>query len=373
MADNTININICDKNKLNIDNTKIVIIYHNYCLDGVTGAWVLKKYYIDNNYKLENIELLGQYPQCDNLIDDLKNKQIDFTDNKTYKFVFVDICPNIKNLRDFLNFIEDDDNEHIVEIYDHHESNKSIFIEHKNELETKVSWIFDMNRCGCQIAWDSHFDNSELLNSNTNLNVRPWFIDYVADGDLWKWQLEDGKLIYGILQTNFKSFEKLDFLYEKGDEYFNNEFKSEYLEEARIIHKFKMNRISNYIKKSYPAKFTFTDTNNEKQQYNVVIVECLEYDLVSELGNQLTDIKNDKFNDYPDFVLIIKGYGYDLSKTYNEMETEFWISARSNKKNKPNINLSTITANFGGGGHPQASGFTSTRDKLYNLLYLPLN
>ena len=57
-----------------------------------------------------------------------------------------------------------------------------------------------MNRSGCQIVWDEFMTTPVLGISKP----RPKFIDYIADGDLWKWELPDGKLIYNILQDNFK-------------------------------------------------------------------------------------------------------------------------------------------------------------------------
>lgn len=354
----------------------IIIIYHGKCLDGTTGAWVLQNYFYTNqNINLDNIHLIPQPPQCPNLIKDLEKNSLLINPTNTHMFegyniLFVDVCPSFEVLQQLIQLNQNSGNQSRIEIYDHHESNKNIFKEHLEYLTGNIKWVFCLDKCGCQIVWDEF-----IITENLGISLpRPWFVDYVADGDLWKWELPEGKLIYNILYDNFNNIDKINELFIKGDTYFKNEFRQEYLEPAKIIQNYKQQKINNYANSARHYIFKIDNTHNdETQMYNIWFCQCLEYELVSELGNQLTKkkikikkenntITNTNTDEYdlvsPDFVFIVKGIKYSFNSNVSANDVEFSVSLRSNNNIKPDINVSKIASLFGGGGHPQASGCT---------------
>ena len=331
----------------------IVIVYHNNCIDGISACWATYNYF--NSIKKEgryfNIQYFGLSPQCHDLFEYLEKRNIDIT-KRQYQIIFVDICPCIEILRQLI--IKNTEDSKFI-ILDHHETNKNIFKDNLEELRgNNIYWTFDVNRSGCQIAWDTFHFSPRLRIPEPY----PWFIKYIGDGDLWKFEEPDAKLIYNILGDNFKSVNSLEFL--------NNNtfafFKDKYLKEARIIQNYKNKKLNEYISRASRNTFKHLD-----EIYNCWIINCTDIVLVSELGNRLsltpfninienTDLENndlenntDEILDYPDFVIIIKNI--NLDGTIN-------ISLRSNKDYKPEINVASIASHFNGGGHPQASGCT---------------
>jgi oligoribonuclease NrnB/cAMP/cGMP phosphodiesterase (DHH superfamily) len=362
------------------DNMKVVIVYHGGCLDGIASSWVIQHYFTTiKNKSKEDIILIGMAPQCLNLFQEFKNHGINFEIN-SYNIIFVDICPTIDILLKLIELNKQNGTHSRLEIYDHHITNKEIFKTHFSKLISNITGTFDMERCGCQIAWDE-FMQSPVLGIPA---LRPWFIDYVAEGDLWKWELPDAKLIYGILQDNFKHIDLLDILYQNGYEYFtdNSEFgfKAQYLTKAKHIQEYKQSQIDKHISKSQHHIANITYDDYKVRSYNIWVVECMDIGLCSELGNQLTkkklvpyyfhnnnDIGIDSEKVYPDFVLIIKSIEYNLECEHNT-ELRYGISLRSNKNTKPDINVANIASLYGGGGHPQAAGFDITHKELCNML-----
>lgn len=346
----------------------IIIVYHHNCMDGTAGGWVLKKYFETvKNIPRSNIHMIGQKPQCPDLFKSLSYKNINLGNNDVlYNIIFVDICPNIDILKKLIAYNHTNGYLHRIEIYDHHETNKTLFINYKLELEGFIKYVFDMSRCGCQIAWDEFYNDV----------TRPLFIDYIGQGDLWKFESEESKIIYDIICDNFKTFEKLDWLFQQTDNYFITEniggFRRDYLNKAYIINDYKKLIINKYIESAKSVIFKHSDYNSEgiinTKLYNVWFIHCNYYDIISELGNQLCsksiNIKDIDTPIYPDFVIIVKDFDIDSN---NKLKIN--ISLRSNSYYKPHINVSLIANKYGGGGHPQASGFSILSTELTKLIY----
>lgn len=341
----------------------IVIVYHHNCIDGTAGAWVLKHYFESmEDVEPDSIIFIGQQPQCPELYNYFQNNKINTRSTKTrHKIIFVDICPSIDIIRQLITDNKSNGFMNHIAIYDHHETNKNIFIDYVNELEPYIKYVFDMERSGCQIAWDEFYDNKP----------RPLFIDYIGDGDLWKFKSVSSKLAYNILMRNFTNIDKLESLYQLGDVYFTDKenklrFYKHYLEKEYIIHDYKKNKIQEYINNAKLATWTVHDTlSSSPNQYNIWFVQCTDYDLVSELGNTLCfkDIKLNASNSKPDFIAILKYIKYDSSNTI-----KYEISLRSNNTTKPDINVSTISSIYGGGGHAQASGCSLNHDMFMSTI-----
>lgn len=69
------------------------------------------------------------------------------------------------------------------QILDHHKTAEE-------ELQGLRYCVFDSSRSGAQITWDVIFGGT-----------RPWYVDYVADRDLWKFELDGSKSINAFIMT----------------------------------------------------------------------------------------------------------------------------------------------------------------------------
>ena len=189
---------------------------------------------------------------------------------------------------------------------------------------------FDMNRSGCQMAWDYFFDKQP----------RPFFIDYMGDRDLWTWKLPGSREINTALwELNYidsRDLTKLTELLDKPNE------KLAYLESVgKIIETGNKREIDIGVSNAIEAKM-----NCLNQNYRIWLGGNVNPALRSEFGNVLC-LKPFKDGSVPDF---------SACWQYDPKSDEWWISLRGVESKSPD--LSIITSSLGGGGHKLASGFT---------------
>lgn len=287
-----------------------ICVYHSNCSDGISSAWCIQQKYPDIAY-------IGMKAG-----KDIPNKYLFTYNNKS--IIFVDICPSKISLEYLL------ENAKHITILDHHKTNKDFITKYSNN---KLSVKFDMNLSGCQLSWNYIYPNIE----------RPWFIDYIADRDLWTFKLPNSRLInMALFEFDYINFKGLDKLYKKYNTENEKEkfFENTLLPNIKIINEKNNKIIENTIQRASKAKITINDIT-----YIIWISFSTLGILKSDLGNRLMNIE---FNDdtEPDFVAVVE---------YNFPNDEWWYSLRS-KSDKTDV--SVIAKYFGGGGHPCASGFT---------------
>ena len=302
------------------------IIYHGPCPDGTGGLWCACNYKpIKSRYACK----AGTNP-----VGDYTGKNV----------IFIDICPKIDYLMELVNVAN-----HVV-ILDHHESSKQMILDNEKMLEsvTNLKIEFDMKRSGCQMAWDYFFDNSP----------RPYFIDYMGDRDLWKWELPHSKEINTALwELGYIDSYKLD----KMTELFENskcdtgiEFKSieEMLKDptsklsslksiGELIEEGNKRQIDIGVANALEAQIKFED-----KIYRIWLAGNINPILRSDLGNVLCS-KPFKDGTMPDF---------SACWQFDPKSDEWWISFRGVPSRSPN--LSIIASKYGGGGHSMACGIT---------------
>lgn len=288
-----------------------IVIYHGGCPDGVTSAWIFH-----HIFKGKDIQFLPYaHSQAPPDIDIIREKRVAIVDFSFSKDV-------IEKIIDVVSYLV---------IMDHHASAERELKDFKNPNKN-FEIIFDMKRCGAQIVWD-YF---KPMISEWGYG-RPWFIEYVADRDLWLHELPETREISEVLwfQGYFKgeiSFPKIDTLLygippgivEKG---------AAYLE-------YKKRQISFLIKAAITTKFYCND-----RIFTVRLASCPRH-LRSDVGNILAEAGG------CDFAAL---WSYDFASM------SWWISLRGSEECY--IDLSKIASIFGGGGHPKAAGFTiASRD-----------
>jgi len=144
----------------NIDLSNIdLIIYHDDCPDGLAAVWAVKQRFphadtvgcVYNTFTLDEMIGRARARGC-------VAKAVIVVDFSFRREQLLGACERLQLDK--------------LVVLDHHDSAA-------RDLEGVEDCIFDMSRSGAQMAWDYCFPSTP----------RPAFIDYVADRDLWKWEL----------------------------------------------------------------------------------------------------------------------------------------------------------------------------------------
>ena len=287
------------------------IVYHSPCSDGTASLWAAEHYKSINN----KVACKAGYSPNEEFI----NQNI----------LFVDLCPRT----DYLLKLSRNNNN--IVILDHHKSAYEMIYESEEIKEiNNINTVFDMDRAGCQITWDYFFPDLE----------RPFFIDYIADRDLWKWKLRNSREINATLfEANIIDHTNLQKL---NDLLIDSEIKkNKLITEGEIILRSNKREIEVASKVAIESIF-----NYENNDYKVWLAGNISPGLRSELGNYLLD-KKFKDETLPDFC---------ATWQYFPPKNEWWISLRGNE-NSPD--LSKIAFQLDGGGHKTAAGFTIKNKK----------
>ncbi len=298
-----------------------VVIYHGPCSDGVSALWC-SSYYLKNiGYEFESIQCkAGSDPEGD------------FTGKR---ILFVDLCPSYKFITEKCMVVKK------LTILDHHKSAIDMYHENESALLAidNLEIEMDADRAGCQITWDYFFDHK----------VRPWFINYVGDRDLWRWQLENSKEINAALFENNlidpNNLNKLtELLYDSENK------KNKFIEQGKIILMLQKRELDIGVSKAHVAEF-----KHKEKTYKIWLGGNISMSLRSELGNLLVKKKLPD-GTTPDFAAIW---------FYEPKLNEWWISFRGGDQSP---DLSVIARELDGGGHKSASGASLKNGKtLYDL------
>ena len=277
-----------------------LVLFHKNCPDGFAAAWVLWSESKDSQFVAVDA---GKFPS--NL--EIKDKRI----------LIMDVCPLRHEIQAMIAL-----NAHIT-ILDHHKSNEKEIegLKHENLIV-----VFDMKRSGCQLAWDF-----------LRTTPRPWFLDIIADRDLWKWELTDSKAIGSYLFNLgfYSDWPKMNTLLD-----FKEAEKHLATEVGKALLHVEDRQIESAVADAQLCACTVDD-----KSYKVRLSGCT-HNLASEVGARLSKSKD------CDFAAIWR---------YNASKDEWWISCRA--ATDSDIDLSVICRKLEGGGHPKAAGFTIKNEK----------
>lgn len=275
-----------------------IVLYHANCYDGFCAAWIAKRCLKDA------IFLPVQYGE---------NPPWDLIDN---------------NMVYILDFCYRDHTEEIINrakhltLLDHHETSLNalrkipqgsgfkIIKDSPTNFELQnyeFHIIFNLGQSGARLTAE-YFDHDDH-----------WLINYTEDRDLWKWELKDSKVINNGLRT-----------YEFDFDVWNNIIKEECFQRGKILTDYFDGLVEGAVANA--EEYTLNTPNGEL--YKVRAVNCTMSDIISETAEKLCE-------------------GVDFGMTYFYTGEKFVYSLRS----RNDINVADIAKEFGGGGHPQASGF----------------
>lgn len=303
-------------------------IYHRKCIDGLSSAWIVKNYF-------PGITLIecgaGENLEENVNLDSLFQKNL----------LFLDVCPPTKNELISLSKIAK-----TILIIDHHittvESIQSIRVE--DDLKN-VTLVFDESKSGCQLTWEHFCPNEEI----------PWFLNYIADRDLWKVTMPYSKEINTALyeERHTRSFDNLDKLYKMSSNLIElNEFKDKLIKKGKILTENRNSLIVQSVRNALKCKY---------KHYNIWIYCCPRH-ILSDVGSKLTRWKF-KDGNFPDFVAF---WEYDLE------QHQFGISFRS-AKNTVDVHHIARELSDKGGGHRNASGCVLDGGTELRTIFIPYN
>lgn len=276
----------------NLDPAHILVIYHGNCADGFGAAYAAwSKFgsaaqYVPYEYHMNarDIEVSG--------------KEVIFLDVSFPRDVFLEVINKA----------------HSVQLIDHH---ASAF----ETLGDLACCSFDMGHSGAQLAWKAFQPTRPV----------PDFINYIEDGDLWKFNYLQTKAFYAKLNDKF------DYTFENWQQLENPEYLQQFVAEGAVLRAKFEAEVDSIVSTAQPLRFMGQD---------VFMVEC-SGDYTSDVGAKLA-IQSGTFS------LICSDKG-----------DKFKGSMRSVNS----FDSSLIASLFGGGGHPQANSFiANSRAEFMELL-----
>lgn len=196
-----------------------------------------------------------------------------------------------------------------ITILDHHKTS----FEALTEPIDNVTTVFDMERSGAGIAWDYVFGGK-----------RPFMVDCVEDTDLWRRSIKGSVPVGAFLRAHKFTFEEWDKACRELSE---NPERIIDLGQAIIDRQDRL--IEECMEDAHPMTIGGFD----------VPAAAAPYSLGSELANRLCD-------------------GYPFAAYYVDKKDGRHFGLRS----RGEIDVEIIAKQYGGGGHPCASGFIVSRD-----------
>lgn len=279
---------------------KLLIIYHDHCIDGFTAAWAAHKALKKGTW--ESIELhAGQYGRNPPYDQFDKNTTVVIVDFSYHKATLEDIALNCAQLT----------------VLDHHKTAQE-------DLATfamsNATVVFDMERSGAGLAWD-YFMHEES---------RPSIIDLVEDRDLWKFKLADSKPFHEYVMMQPRTLEIWDII---NRDLCDRDNYSEIMFAGNVLVNYQRSCIDKIIK---AGKMPITIDGNTGLACN-----CPDI-FASDCGHLLANESG------------------TFGATWSEAaDKTVKFSLRSNG----DYDVSAIAKKFGGGGHKNAAGFTLGKAK----------
>ena len=255
------------------------IVYHGDCPDGFCAAFVASKCYPG----AQHIPATYGKPIDDAVIQNRDVLVVDFSWKKAE-------TQRIASLARY------------IRILDHHKTAEA-------ELAGLPYAYFDMNRSGAQLAWDHCFPAKQ---------PRPWYVDYVADRDLWRWQLPESKTVSAYLMAlphTIEAWAALDSIS---------------VETAIANGRGARAQVEHYV-----DKVTAQAYSGRWNGHTVAIVNA-PYPNISDVANQLCE-RGAQI-----------GLGWFMR---GDMQIQFSLRSIGD------LDVSTLAKEHGGGGHKNASGF----------------
>lgn len=284
--------------------TLYYIIYHRNCPDGMMASWIYLQYCKLYKSDLKNIVLVPA---------DAGNVPTNLSWDKAH-IIMLDISFGKDDLLAIASKASS------VLILDHHKTAQTNL---SGTFPENVRLVFNMEKCGAQLTWDECFPYLDY----------PWYVEVVADRDLWRWTFPNSKPLGKYLMDNgyFESHDQLD----KVSNWSTAEM-TQAIAVGKVMLEVDDHNIDMYVKSAILCEFKAPD-----KTYRVYLVGC-PHKYASDVGHKLSSSSECDF-------AVMWRYSF---------EEDVWNLSCRSSKNRPDIDLSVICSQFGsGGGHKHAAGF----------------
>lgn len=272
--------------------SKTLCIFHANCDDGFAAAWCVR-----NALGESNVEFFpGVYGKPP---PDVGGRDVIMVDFSYKRSVIEDMLQKVESLV----------------ILDHHktaEEDLKGFVDENYSPGGRSFVKFDMERSGAGIAWDH-------LHPNV---MRPRFIDYIEDRDLWRKALPNGDEFTIALRSYPQDFAVWDKLIAGGVR--------PLIEEGIPLQRYYRLRVEELKRSAYPALLAG----------EAIYIANAPYFAASEVAGELCERS-------PTF-----------GASYFEVEAGKWYYSLRSRGGAAGFDVSAVAKQFGGGGHRNAAGFT---------------
>ena len=191
-------------------------------------------------------------------------------------------------------------------VLDHHESVKDV-------VESMSEHVYDGNRSGAGIAWDYFFPDTP----------RPSLVNYLEDQDLWRHTFPETVPVHAYLESRPFTFEEWDQVAYT----LEHDERESFLEKARTYAEYFELLAHMAADKARIVSF---------EGYECAFTTCHPFkSLKSRVGNLLAQA-------HPPIAIVVTAHPEGCG-----------VSIRGDGS----VDVSEIAARFGGGGHPNSSGF----------------
>jgi oligoribonuclease NrnB/cAMP/cGMP phosphodiesterase (DHH superfamily) len=275
--------------------SRIVIIYHAKCMDGLGAAWVAKQ-------RMPTAEMYAAaYGSAPPDVTDAEVFILDFSYPRD-----VLLAMSVTARR--------------VTVIDHHATSEEL-------LKGLPNTVFDKTKSGAVLTW--HYFNGTA-------NKPPALLAYIQDRDLWQWALPDSRAVNEYLRHSVDLAEpverQLAVLDSVHRELAKVEFGNAVVQQGTLLLSIKERRVCSAVSSYFWLTFNLGDSN--------IKLPCTfaESDIVSEVGQALA----------------LHSF-YKTGCVILPMSTRgtYGLSFRS----LPTVDLAKVLAeSYGGGGHAQAAG-----------------
>jgi hypothetical protein len=271
-----------------------LVIYHGNCMDGFGAAWAAHYTFQGNAEYLPAVH--GQANDVEPLSARVRNRDV--------------LILDFSYPRHFLNELATEARSLVV--LDHHKTAQQ-------DLEGFEGALFDMNRSGAGITWDT---------LNQDAPGRPPLIDYIEDRDLWRFALPDSKAInawIGCVDFTFEAYDELsvDLMVRP--------------REVRLRGEAVLRKVERYVTEMAKQARFVTFGGHSVPSVNAPYINTSE--LVGHLAEHPQDGEHVPF-----------AIGW-----FRDHEGVFRYSIRS----RGDFDVSALAKQYGGGGHKNAAGFSS--------------
>lgn len=276
------------------------VLYHSGCPDGFTAAWVAH-----NALKAEGKEPVMHPVSHGNPPPDLSGVDEVYILDFSYP-------------HEVLVEMTDDGNRRVV-VLDHHQSAIDQITDglgyDPRKFEALGSFApapyeveLDTDRSGAGIAWDYFHDP----------DTRPAVVSYVEDRDLWRWKLFDSKAVNAFIKAQPHTLEDWDRLAEM------------------------------------PLRDMGTRGRGVLLQVDAYCRAAASHAYICEMGDRTFPIVNVTYESCSDVAnYMLDKFDTDMSGYFFQRADQLW---QYGFRSRNGVTVHDFAKQFGGGGHPQASG-----------------